>query len=1058
MTTNILLTNLASNGVSIVWDSDIPTFVSTNGVVTRPTLIQGNTNVILTGSLFRGSVTNTKRFSLTILSITTAPDLIVSMSASRAMAAPSDTIILTARVSNTGTGSSAPTILRWYLSTNNTIDTNDTPLGTNTLSSLGAGSSNTETISITVPNTLGTYYYGVCVDNVIGELETTNNCSSAVRVLVTTHPHLPTSDFTTLSVVGNIDPRGIWSDGTTMWVADPSASKIYAYSMSNKAHVPAKDFTNLSVAGNDRPHGIWSDGSTMWVADTDDDKIYAYALATKVRIPAKDFTNLSTAGNTSPSSIWSDGITMWVADPSDDKIFAYSMSTKVHVPAKDLTLDTENNFPQGIWSDGTTMWVADSSDDKIFAYSMSTKAYDSRLDFTPPILRAAGNYNAGDIWSDGSTMWVSDEYGDKLYAYDARFLINTNSLSSVLTRVAEIATAPDLIVTSLSASTNNVTPSEMITLTTTVMNTGTEMAAPTVLRWYRSTDSTISSSDTPVGMTALSSLASGGSSNTSISITVPNTGGTNYYGACVDSFMGEHYTNNNCSSAVRVVVILAFPLPTNNFNTLSAASNNSPYGIWSDGTTMWVVDPEDDKLYAYDIASKARVPAKDFNNLSNAGNIDPQGIWSDGTTMWISDSSDEKLYAYSMSTKARDTAKEFNTLDGAGNTRPVDIWSDGTTMWVSDNEDAKIYAYSMSTKARDTAKEFNTLDGAGNRSPLGIWSDGTTMWVIDLDDSKSYAYDLASNARVPAKDFALEAENTAPYSLWSDGTTMWVSDWDDDKIYTYNARGLVNTNSLNSVLTRIAFGRHLPTRDFNTLFDAGNTVSRGIWSDGTTMWVADTDDDKLYAYSLSTKARVPAQDFNTLSAASNNTPEGIWSDGTTLWVADWTDSKIYAYDLSTKARNTNEEFNILTDGTASGIWSDGSTMWVANTVDDKLYAYSLSNKARVSDKDFTLTTNNKEPRSIWSDGITMWVVDRVDQKIYTYSMSSKAHVPAKDFTNLSAAGNAAPNGIWSDGTIMWVSDDYDGKLYAYDARHFININSLNSILTRLGLTEIANNR
>ena len=48
------------------------------------------------------------------------------------------------------------------------------------------------------------------------------------------------------------------------------------------------------------------------------------------------------------------------------------------------------------------------------------------------------------------------------------------------------------------------------------------------------------------------------------------------------------------------------------------------------------------------------------------------------------------------------------------------------------------------------------------------------------------------------------------------------------------------------------------------------------------MWGADTDDDKLYAYSLSTKARVPAKDFNTLSAASNEAPEGIWSDGTTL--------------------------------------------------------------------------------------------------------------------------------------------------------------------------------
>ena len=35
----------------------------------------------------------------------------------------------------------------------------------------------------------------------------------------------------TLETVGNYDPRGIWSDGTTMWVADENDGKIYAYYM-----------------------------------------------------------------------------------------------------------------------------------------------------------------------------------------------------------------------------------------------------------------------------------------------------------------------------------------------------------------------------------------------------------------------------------------------------------------------------------------------------------------------------------------------------------------------------------------------------------------------------------------------------------------------------------------------------------------------------------------------------------------------------------------------------------------------------------------------------------
>ena len=50
----------------------------------------------------------------------------------------------------------------------------------------------------------------------------------------------------------------------------------------------------------------------------------------------------------------------------------------------------------------------------------------------------------------------------------------------------------------------------------------------------------------------------------------------------------------------------------------------------------------------------------DFNTLEAAGNISPAGIWSDGDTMWVSDPGDNKIYAYNMATKARDASKDFN--------------------------------------------------------------------------------------------------------------------------------------------------------------------------------------------------------------------------------------------------------------------------------------------------------------------------------------------------------------------------------------------------------------
>ena len=65
----------------------------------------------------------------------------------------------------------------------------------------------------------------------------------------------------------NEDPKGIWSDKTTIWVADDGRDKIYAYNLATKQRDAAKDFDTLIAAGNVRPQGLWSDGITIWVSD-----------------------------------------------------------------------------------------------------------------------------------------------------------------------------------------------------------------------------------------------------------------------------------------------------------------------------------------------------------------------------------------------------------------------------------------------------------------------------------------------------------------------------------------------------------------------------------------------------------------------------------------------------------------------------------------------------------------------------------------------------------------------------------------------------------------------
>ena len=113
---------------------------------------------------------------------------------------------------------------------------------------------------------------------------------------------------------------------------------------------------------------------------------------------------------------------------------------------------------------------------------------------------------------------------------------------------------PDLMVTSPSVSDSGPVAGATFTLSATVRNAGEGDAAATTLRYYRSADATITTSDTEVGMDAVAELAASGSSSQSVELTAPATPGMYWYGACVDAVTDETDTTNNCSTSVQVTV------------------------------------------------------------------------------------------------------------------------------------------------------------------------------------------------------------------------------------------------------------------------------------------------------------------------------------------------------------------------------------------------------------------------------------------------------------------------------------------------------------------------
>ena len=115
---------------------------------------------------------------------------------------------------------------------------------------------------------------------------------------------------------------------------------------------------------------------------------------------------------------------------------------------------------------------------------------------------------------------------------------------------------PDLVVPGPNVSETSVETGETFWFIATVTNDGDaqSQSAATTVRYLRSTDATITESDTEEGTDEVRALLLNQGYAATIRLTAPSTAGTYYYGACVDAVAGESDTTNNCSTSVQVEV------------------------------------------------------------------------------------------------------------------------------------------------------------------------------------------------------------------------------------------------------------------------------------------------------------------------------------------------------------------------------------------------------------------------------------------------------------------------------------------------------------------------
>ena len=498
---------------------------------------------------------------------TGSPDLMVASPAvSYDGPAVGVSFTLSATVQNAGDGASESTTLRYYRSTDAEISSSDTEVGTAAVAELAASGTSSQSVSLTAPTTAGTYYYGACVDAVEGESDTANNCSAAVQITVP-EPEPGANLVVSSPSVSNSAP----AVGTTFTVSalvrnagdEASVVTTMRFYQSTDATITTSDVeVGTDTVGGLSPAGTSSASATS----SRQSGTYYYHGELELDAPSAPgtyyygacvdaVTNESDTTNNCSSSTK-------VAVRSSEQQVQGAPDLNPYTIVVEAGLDGLSpggsfSLSVGVRNDGngssaaTTLRFYRSTD-----ATVTTSDTEVGTDDLPSLAPSATSTQSVSLTAP--TTAGTYYYGACVDAVTGESDTTDNCSSSVkvtLQRPAQGPTHPDLQVGRPTVDDSNPEAGATVALSATVSNTGGGASEPTTLRFYRSTEETITTTHTEAGTDDVGALAASGTNEGSVSVTVPRSMGRYFYGACVDAVADESDTTNNCSAPVTVTVV-----------------------------------------------------------------------------------------------------------------------------------------------------------------------------------------------------------------------------------------------------------------------------------------------------------------------------------------------------------------------------------------------------------------------------------------------------------------------------------------------------------------------
>ena len=463
----------------------------------------------------------------------TGPDLVVSSAGvSRAQIYIGESFGLSATVQNVGEESADATRVRYYRSADRAITTGDTEVGTDEVGRLVVrGSAEVET-TLRVASA-GVYYYGACVDRVGGEYARPNNCSAGVQVRVVGRPDVQIED---VAVSRNRVGRGesfrlsarVVNEGGSV-----AARAQVVYYRSSDVRITSGD-ARVGTGSVERLPASSAEGVGIDLTAPTTGGVYYYGLCVS-----------GVSGETATRNNCSSGVALEVSGP-DLVVEEVSVSSDRLPVEASFTLSATVKNAGGANASATRVRYYLSADEEI-------DGADEELE-----VAVVGGLSSGGVYDGSVRLTAPARAGVYYYGACVEGVSGEgdtgNNCSEAVVFIAMSSGGPDLVVQWVSVSGSELKPGDSFTLSASVANVGdASSSSATVVRYYVSSDSTITGSDREVGRRYIVGLDVGGTWEGEREMTVADWGVV-YSGVCVDGVSGEEARGNNCSGGVRVEV------------------------------------------------------------------------------------------------------------------------------------------------------------------------------------------------------------------------------------------------------------------------------------------------------------------------------------------------------------------------------------------------------------------------------------------------------------------------------------------------------------------------